>query len=236
MDKALFAERLRVALARKGWRAARLAKELGVSRQLAASWTRARALPSGPSAANLASLLGVPTEWLFPKGAEASRGGRGGPGRPAKQRSPRKGSVLPSQRVREGEKAYEPEADASTVKPRAEAESLSAEPHDRVPGKPTREWTQDDWAKAAGAALARILGGALERGTLSVADAGLVLLDLAKATADHDLDPQDLVNMARHCLWWEKQRQTGSTALLPEPSLEPFTGTSSRAADGGSKS
>ena len=67
----LFAERLRVALAKKGWKAARLAKELGVSRQLASSWTRGRAKPSGPTSATLPALLGVEVEWLFPKGATA---------------------------------------------------------------------------------------------------------------------------------------------------------------------
>lgn len=67
----LFAERLRIALAKKGWKAARLAKELGVSRQLASSWTRGRAKPSGPTSATLPALLGVEVEWLFPKGATA---------------------------------------------------------------------------------------------------------------------------------------------------------------------
>lgn len=70
-DTDLFAKRLRMALASKGWRAARLAEELGVSRQLAASWTRGRAKPSATVAVKLPGLLGVEPGWLFPGGADA---------------------------------------------------------------------------------------------------------------------------------------------------------------------
>ncbi len=84
-DSALFAERLRIALAKKGWKAAELARQIGVSRQLAASWTRGRAIAAGPSAVRLPGLLGVDEDWLFPKGAGT---GIGEPGMPLDGRSP----------------------------------------------------------------------------------------------------------------------------------------------------
>ena len=68
VNKALAAERLRLALAKKGWKAAELARRLDVSRQLAASWTRGEALPSGIPALQLPALLGVDVAWLFPTG------------------------------------------------------------------------------------------------------------------------------------------------------------------------
>ncbi len=74
LDKHLSAARLRLALASKGWKAAELARRLGVSRQLAASWARGRATPTGPTAARLPALLGVAADWLFPTGARAPQG------------------------------------------------------------------------------------------------------------------------------------------------------------------
>lgn len=66
-DNALFAERLRIALATKKWKAARLAKELGISRQATSAWTRGESQPVGAEAVRLPGVLGVEAEWLFPK-------------------------------------------------------------------------------------------------------------------------------------------------------------------------
>jgi hypothetical protein len=120
------------------------------------------------------------------------------------------------------------------VKPEKSVNSLSSQSRDPVARKPTREWTQDDVAKAAGAALARIFGRALGGG-MSFDRVGKILVDLAAVTADRDLDPRDLLNVARACIWMDDQHEHGSKALLPEPSLTPFDGTNSVPGAGGSK-
>lgn len=70
IDKALFAERLRVALAKKDWSPTDLARHLQPPPTRAATnaWasSRTKAVPSGPYAAQLPQLLGVEAAWLFP--------------------------------------------------------------------------------------------------------------------------------------------------------------------------
>ncbi len=68
----LFAVRFRVAMAERDWTAADIARQLGVSRQLVASWARGRAEPRGAAAARLPELLAVPATWLFPRDALVS--------------------------------------------------------------------------------------------------------------------------------------------------------------------
>lgn len=91
IDRQLAAERLRVAAARKGWRGADLARRLGKSRQLVASWMRGDGLPTGAALVDLPGLLEVDAQWLFPKGGKTDVAG---PGRPVGRRPTGKGIPL----------------------------------------------------------------------------------------------------------------------------------------------
>lgn len=103
IDKELFAERFRMAMAKEKLKAAAVARELHVTRQLAASWARGEHVPQGPARENLPPLLRVDAAWLFPTGQESSIAG---PGRSVQPRS------YASEGHRDGPDSLAPEVEA----------------------------------------------------------------------------------------------------------------------------
>lgn len=71
IDKRLFAERLRLALAKKDWSPTELARQLRPSptRATANAWANSKktALPGGGYVLQLPGVLGVDPDWLFPR-------------------------------------------------------------------------------------------------------------------------------------------------------------------------
>ncbi len=71
IDKRLFAERLRLALAKKDWSPTELARHLRPSptRATTNAWANSKtmALPGGGYVLQLPSVLGVDPDWLFPR-------------------------------------------------------------------------------------------------------------------------------------------------------------------------